>query len=129
MSILLFALTLFYLSLLLWLSFGLRRLENSNDAIKTPDNNLPTVSLVVCAKNEEQRLPRLLRALAHQDYPSDKLEICLVPPIAPAQSSLNLPRFIPMPPFSASTTPFHISRRKNAPSTPRSGARPEKLFC
>jgi cellulose synthase/poly-beta-1,6-N-acetylglucosamine synthase-like glycosyltransferase len=78
MAILLFVLTLFYLGLLLWLSLGLRRLENSKAAIETPDKNLPTVALVVCAKNEERRLPRLLRALSQQDFPSGKLEICLV---------------------------------------------------
>ncbi|MDZ7342991.1 MAG: glycosyltransferase [candidate division KSB1 bacterium] len=38
----------------------------------------PTISLVVCARNEEHRLPRLLRALARQQYPLEKLEICLV---------------------------------------------------
>jgi cellulose synthase/poly-beta-1,6-N-acetylglucosamine synthase-like glycosyltransferase len=78
MTILFFVLTLFYLSLLLWLGFGLRRLENSKDAVETPEKHLPTVALVVCAKNEEQRLPKLLRALSQQDYPSGKLEICLV---------------------------------------------------
>jgi cellulose synthase/poly-beta-1,6-N-acetylglucosamine synthase-like glycosyltransferase len=78
MTVLVFILAFFYLCLLLWLSFGLRYLENSKNEIKTSDKRLPSVALVVCAKNEEQRLPRLLRALSQQDFPSGKLEICLV---------------------------------------------------
>ncbi|MEK7729276.1 MAG: glycosyltransferase, partial [candidate division KSB1 bacterium] len=34
--------------------------------------------IIVCARNEEENLLRLLPALAQQNYPLDKLEICLV---------------------------------------------------
>jgi len=78
MIILIFSLTLFYLIILFWLGVGLLRLEKVKSANKFSYHTLPTVSLIVCARNEEQRLPRLLQALAQQDYPTDKLEICLL---------------------------------------------------
>jgi len=68
-------LTCGYLIILIWLGRGLRRLENLS---RNQNNALLTVSLIVCAKNEEHRLPQLLSALARQEYPADKLEICLV---------------------------------------------------
>ena len=75
MIVLVFTLAFFYLAILLWLGRGLRLLEKWPPA---PLQNFPTVTLVVCAKNEESRLPRLLQALAQQHYPAGKLEICLV---------------------------------------------------
>jgi len=75
MTALLLLLTFFYFIILLWLGIGLQRLKKMP---KSPNHGFPTVALVVCARNEEQRLPRLLQALARQDYPADRLEICLV---------------------------------------------------
>lgn len=63
-----------YLVILFWLDRGLCRLENFS---RNQTKALPTVSLIVCAKNEEHRLPKLLQALAKQEYPTAKLEICL----------------------------------------------------
>jgi len=68
-------LVFFYLIILLWLGLGLQRLEKMP---RPPNHAFPTVSVIVCARNEEQRLPRLLQALAQQNYPANKLEICLV---------------------------------------------------
>jgi cellulose synthase/poly-beta-1,6-N-acetylglucosamine synthase-like glycosyltransferase len=65
-------------------SAGLRQLEKSvshsprEESSKTRPNALLTVALIVCVRNEERRLPRLLHALAQQHYPKEKLEICLV---------------------------------------------------
>jgi len=39
---------------------------------------LPFVSIVVPARNEEQNLPRLFRSLANLNYPADRLELILV---------------------------------------------------
>lgn len=39
---------------------------------------LPTVSLVLCARNEEYNLPRCLDSLAALDYPVEKIEINLI---------------------------------------------------
>jgi cellulose synthase/poly-beta-1,6-N-acetylglucosamine synthase-like glycosyltransferase len=68
-------LTFGYLVILFWLGRGLCRLENLS---QNQNNALPTVSLIICAKNEENRLPQLLQAIARQKYPADKLEIYLV---------------------------------------------------
>jgi cellulose synthase/poly-beta-1,6-N-acetylglucosamine synthase-like glycosyltransferase len=78
--ILLALLAFVYVAILLWLSFGLRRLclQRRDDFLKKRAGEWPAISLIICAKNEERRLPRLLRALERQQYPRDKLEICLV---------------------------------------------------
>jgi cellulose synthase/poly-beta-1,6-N-acetylglucosamine synthase-like glycosyltransferase len=68
-------LTCGYLIILLWLDRGIHRLENLS---RNQNNALPTASLIICAQNEENRLPQLLQALTKQEYPADKLEICLV---------------------------------------------------
>jgi cellulose synthase/poly-beta-1,6-N-acetylglucosamine synthase-like glycosyltransferase len=39
---------------------------------------LPSVSVVICVRDEEQHLPNLLKALDELDYPADKLEIVMV---------------------------------------------------
>jgi len=78
MTVLLFTLTLFYLIILFWLAIGLHQLKKSTGTSQFHHQDFPTVALIVCARNEEQRLPRLLQAFAQQDYPAGKLEICLV---------------------------------------------------
>ncbi len=40
--------------------------------------NLPKVSLLVAAKNEEAVIDRLVRALCQQNYPSDRLEVWII---------------------------------------------------
>lgn len=47
-----------------------------NHRRKLPQN-LPLVSILVPARNEEQHLPGLLRSLSKLDYPEDKLQILL----------------------------------------------------
>jgi cellulose synthase/poly-beta-1,6-N-acetylglucosamine synthase-like glycosyltransferase len=78
LSIILALLTLFYLGILCWLWLGVKQFSLTEKPSTNRDENFPTVSLIVCARNEERRLPRLLRALERQQYPRDKLEICLV---------------------------------------------------
>ena len=41
------------------------------------NNELPSVSILIPARNEEQVLPRLLNSLQNIDYPSEKLEFIL----------------------------------------------------
>ncbi|MGH7455584.1 MAG: hypothetical protein ACRENG_29790, partial [bacterium] len=60
-------LTFGYLVILFWLGRGLHRLKNLSI---NQSNALPTVSLIVCARNEEPRLPRLLQVIAKQEYPA-----------------------------------------------------------
>lgn len=70
-------LTLFYIIGLLWLRHGLQRARSQTELARTAVA-CPTVTVIVSARNEEKSLPHLLTALARQNYPADKLEICLV---------------------------------------------------
>ncbi|MGA9365430.1 MAG: glycosyltransferase [Bacteroidota bacterium] len=42
------------------------------------ENQVPSVSVVVAARNEERTIHRCLESLANLDYPADKLEVILV---------------------------------------------------
>lgn len=80
---LLVALTLGYVGALLWLARGLRvaqQFHGNEQARPVPPATAspPAVSVVVCARNEEAHLPRLLADLARQDYPPDRLEFLLI---------------------------------------------------
>ena len=85
-SFLLAFLCLGYLLILIWFYRGLRvarrsSLSTDESQDQPPPSSpaeLPTVSIVVCARNEEACLPELLAALSRQNYPKHKLEICLV---------------------------------------------------
>ncbi|NOZ03672.1 MAG: glycosyltransferase [FCB group bacterium] len=54
---------------------GLFRLKARKKNVREP---VPTVSVVIAARNEASNLPALLSDLEDQDYPSDKLEIIIV---------------------------------------------------
>jgi cellulose synthase/poly-beta-1,6-N-acetylglucosamine synthase-like glycosyltransferase len=63
---------------ILWLGFR-RVVRHQHEREGNPQlSELPTVSIVVAARNEQQNLPALFPALLAQDYPLDKLEIVLV---------------------------------------------------
>jgi len=65
-------LTLFYLGCLRSLLRGLKRLS-----LQTSDK-LPTVSVVIAARNEARNINRCINALEAQDYPHKKTEIIIV---------------------------------------------------
>ncbi len=54
---------------------GLLRLKQAEDNDKL---ELPFVSVIVAARNEEKFLPALLKDLSKQDYPKDKIEFLIV---------------------------------------------------
>lgn len=60
-----------YFCLNLWLSFQL--LKGSRSRAKA--QQLPRLSILVCARNEAEALPQCLNALLAQDYPKELLEI------------------------------------------------------
>ena len=41
-------------------------------------NRLPSISVVIAARNEEKHLPNLIQDLMKQEYPLDKLEAIIV---------------------------------------------------
>lgn len=78
---------LWFTFLLLTLTYGLliRSFKKSWEAIPVlangnniPFEKFPTVSVVIPARNEEQNIDKLLRALLQQDFPAEKLEIIVV---------------------------------------------------
>lgn len=77
--ILLSALLLLYCIALLILRRGLSKLARGRKCADVRElHALPTVAIIVAARNEAKNLPRLLDCLLKQDYPREKLEICIV---------------------------------------------------
>ncbi len=52
--------------------------SSSAPPIFTNNEELPQVSVLLAARNEEQRLPACLESLLRSDYPSDRLQIVIV---------------------------------------------------
>lgn len=74
-----FIITLVLVSILLAqniLLFLFSRMNFHNHRNELPQN-LPHVSVLIAARNEEEHLPRLLSSLDRLDYPSEKLQILL----------------------------------------------------
>lgn len=69
----LFAITMIYGAVLVYLSRGFILLKK-----QTKTEDLPRISVVVCAHNEEKNLPDGIRLLAAQDYPEERIEFILV---------------------------------------------------
>ena len=69
---------LFYLLLLSMIIFGLIRLRLRRDSTHIIGDELPSVSIIIAARNEEKNLPETLSGLLRQDYPVDRLEIIVV---------------------------------------------------
>ncbi|MBZ0264396.1 glycosyltransferase, partial [bacterium] len=67
---------LVYLAFLIIVFVGLLRLKDS--PLVEDDSLLPTVSIVVAARDEETRIGRLLDSLQDQDYPHGKVEVIVV---------------------------------------------------
>lgn len=64
-----------YVLIVLTVTLGMYRLPKST---YKSDEELPTVAVVVSAKNEEDDLPKCIAKLEKLDYPKDKLQIVLV---------------------------------------------------
>lgn len=55
---------------------GLARIQREGNLLE--DDELPSVAIVVAARDEEQNLPDLIAALSSQNYPEDKLSFFIV---------------------------------------------------
>lgn len=61
-----------YLAVISWVRSGIRKIR----VRETED--IPFASVIVCARNEEEDIPRCIESLVKIDYPPDKLEIIFV---------------------------------------------------
>lgn len=64
-----------YSLIVVFITLGMYRLPKS---YSIEDEKLPTVSVVVSARNEEKDLPKCIASLENLDFPKDKLQIILV---------------------------------------------------
>jgi len=64
---------IFYVVFLLWMRLGLSKVKQWG-----PNPTIPTVSVVIAARNEEENISGLLDSLRRQVYPSDSLEIIVI---------------------------------------------------
>ncbi len=74
------ALTAFYLLALAAMHRGFARLQRDVAELeqKPAPAELPTVAIVIAARNEQDNLPALLDSLKLLEYPAEKLEICII---------------------------------------------------
>ena len=75
MEILLFSIYIIYCFFILFIISGLFR---HNTITFFSEKELPSVSIIIAARNEEENLPYLIEDLCKQNYPSNKLEIIIV---------------------------------------------------
>ena len=80
LTIIFFAILLCYCVTIIWLSNGLSRLLKQSAAgpAGIDEISLPTISVIVAARNEAHNLPRLIHCLKNQQYPDDKIEFLIV---------------------------------------------------
>lgn len=76
-------LSIAYVVVVLWLTISLAKthrfsIRRRQERPRADASKLPSVSLIVVARNEEASLPHLLAALAALDYPAERLEFCVV---------------------------------------------------
>jgi biofilm PGA synthesis N-glycosyltransferase PgaC len=71
-------LTLVYGFLIRSFKISWEKIPTSATYRSIPFSEFPEVSVIIPARNEEQNISNLLRALAMQDFPGDKLEIIVV---------------------------------------------------
>ncbi len=74
--VMMFISALFFTVMAVMTFVGLQRRQDPHPRL--PDADLPLVSIVVPARNEEKALPHCLEKLRFLDYPADQLDIILV---------------------------------------------------
>ena len=80
---------------------------------KTGENNLPDVSVIVAARNEEENILRCLKFLDKLEYPEDKLQIILVDDRSTDKTENIIENFIiNKPKFTKIVTKKEIGRLK-----------------
>ena len=75
MEILLLFIFLIYCFFILFIISGLFRHNTVNSF---SEKELPSVSIIIAARNEQENLPDLIEDLSRQTYPLNKLEVIIV---------------------------------------------------
>ena len=75
MEILLFFVFIIYCFFILFIISGLFR---HNAISSVSEKKLPSVSIIIAARNEEENLPNLIEDLCRQNYPLKKLEVIII---------------------------------------------------
>ena len=75
MEILLFFIFIIYCFFILFIISGLFR-HNAIGSVS--EKKLPSVSIIIAARNEEENLPNLIEDLSRQNYPLNKIEVIIV---------------------------------------------------
>ncbi|MDP8228816.1 MAG: glycosyltransferase [Candidatus Electryoneaceae bacterium] len=60
------------------IAIGLLRLRTSDRSGSSKGKDVPTVTVLIAARNEEGMIERCLKSLAGQDYPSEQVEIVVI---------------------------------------------------
>ncbi len=75
-TVILVSTAVYFLGLLAFVPGVLRGVLRNSRIVKSDD--LPSISILICARNEEDAIEECLASLAALDYPSEKLEILIV---------------------------------------------------
>lgn len=78
LSVLLLGTGLFYAGLLGFLVWGFRRIRSKHRSCSTASEDLPFVSVVIAARNEEKEIAACLRSVLKNDYPDECFEVIVV---------------------------------------------------
>jgi len=65
-----------YLLVSIWLSQGLTKITAIDSA--NLDHEMPSIAVLVAARNEENSVPTLLDSLLKQSYPSDRFTVTII---------------------------------------------------
>ena len=71
-------LLLFFIIYAFYILFIISGLFRHNTIKPFSEEELPSASIIIAARNEEKNLPKLIKNLCRQDYPLEKLEIIIV---------------------------------------------------
>ncbi len=69
------AIGVIYFLIVLTTTIGMFRLPKS---VRLEDDKLPTVSIIISARNEESDIPKCIKALEKIDYPKERFQVVLV---------------------------------------------------
>jgi cellulose synthase/poly-beta-1,6-N-acetylglucosamine synthase-like glycosyltransferase len=70
-------LLLAYFALLLYYRKSWVSIKEYHPSKKSPENNLPFVSIIIAARNEEKNIGNCIQSIIDQTYPQNKFEVII----------------------------------------------------